>query len=130
MKITPKKLFLIDAIGALVSAIFLGVVLVNLKEYIGMPQDVLYLLAFLPVLFFIYSTSCYSFIKNNWKPYLRIIAVINMLYCLLSISMIIIHATALTILGYAYFIVEAIIVGVLAVVEYRTAAQLKSSNIK
>jgi hypothetical protein len=121
MKITPKKLFLIDAIGALVSAIFLGVVLVNLQAYIGMPHDVLYLLAFLPVLFFIYSISCYSFIKNNWKPYLRIIAVVNILYCILSISMIIIHASSLTILGYVYFIVEVIIVGVLAVVEYRTA---------
>lgn len=121
MKVTPKKLFLIDAIGAIVSAIFLGVILVRLQEYIGMPKRVLFLLAFLPVLFFVYSISCYIFIQSNWKPYLRIIAVINLLYCILSIVMILLHTSSLTVLGYVYFVVEIIIVVALAAIEYRVS---------
>jgi hypothetical protein len=47
----PKKLFLIDGLGALLSAILLGVVLVQLEYLFGIPKSTLYFLASLPCLF-------------------------------------------------------------------------------
>ncbi len=44
----PKQLFLLDAFGALLSAFFLGFVLVKYQVYIGMPENVLYILALIP----------------------------------------------------------------------------------
>ncbi|MEQ8711399.1 MAG: hypothetical protein RIC80_00180 [Cyclobacteriaceae bacterium] len=39
--ITPRILMLIDGIGAMISTILLGVVLVELEQYVGMPSEVL-----------------------------------------------------------------------------------------
>jgi hypothetical protein len=45
--LTPnsKKIFLIDGIGALLSAVFLGVILVKFEESFRMPRTILYLLS-------------------------------------------------------------------------------------
>ncbi len=41
----PKKLFLLDGLGAILSAILLGVVLVNQQVLFGIPKPTLYFLA-------------------------------------------------------------------------------------
>ena len=61
----PKKLFLIDGLGALVSAFFLGVVLVRLESFFGIPPFILYFLAFLPCLFAAYDFFCYLKVKEH-----------------------------------------------------------------
>jgi hypothetical protein len=121
MNIKPKTLFLIDGLGAILSALMLGVVLVHFQDLIGMPIRALYVLAFLPCLFMIYSFSCFFFLRDNWSPYLKFIAIVNFLYCLLSIGMMIVHRESLTVIGYIYFIVEIIIVLVIAGIEYRAS---------
>ena len=121
MNIKPKTLFLIDGLGAILSALMLGVVLVHFQDLIGMPIRALYVLAFLPCLFMIYSFSCFFFLRDNWSPYLKFIAIVNFLYCLFSIGMMIIHRESLTAVGYIYFIVEIIIVLVIAGIEYRAS---------
>ena len=50
-ELNPKKLFLIDGFGAIISAFLLGVVLVKFEEKIGVPVSVLYLLATIPLFF-------------------------------------------------------------------------------
>jgi len=119
--ISQKKLFLIDAIGALISIFFLGFVLVYLEEKIGMPKNVLYLLASLPVFFAIYSFSCYFFLKNNWSRFLKGIALMNLLYCFLTIGILFYYDHNLTVLGWTYFIVELIILLVLIAIEFKTS---------
>lgn len=118
-----KKLFLIDGIGALVSILFLGVVLVWLVDMIGMPKNVLYLLASLPIFFAIYSFSCYIFLKGNWKPFLKGIAVLNLLYCFLTIGLLFFFDHNLTFLGWTYFIIELIILGVLITIEFKVSSE-------
>ena len=118
MNIKPKTIFLIDGLGAILSAFMLGVVLVHFQNLIGMPERTLYLLAFLPCLFMIYSFSCFFFLKGNWSPYLKFIALLNFFYCILSIGMMIKHSSSLTILGYIYFVIEIIVVLIVASVEY------------
>ena len=121
MNIKPKTLFLIDGLGAILSALMLGVVLVHFQNLIGISLRALYVLAFLPCLFMIYSFSCFFFLRDNWSPYLKFIAIVNFLYCLLSIGMMIVHRESLTVIGYIYFIVEIIIVLVIAGIEYRAS---------
>ena len=50
-KINPKKLFLIDSLGALISAVMLGLVLTRFEHIFGMPQNVLYFLSFIACTF-------------------------------------------------------------------------------
>lgn len=117
----PKKLFLIDGIGAFLSAFFLGVVLVNLQKYIGLPKNILYVLAIIPVFFAVYSFSCYFFLKKNQNPFLKGIAIANLLYCCTTISLLIYFYQSLTILGLVYFILELLIVVAIIRLELKAA---------
>jgi hypothetical protein len=122
--INPKKLFLIDSIGALLSAILLGLVLARFENIFGMPPKTLYALSFIACIFSIYSFLCFSGKIENWRPYLKIIAIANLLYCLLTIGLIIYFYQKLTVLGLIYFVLEIIIITILAMIELKTAANL------
>ena len=119
MKLTTDNVFLVDAIGALLSTLLLGVVLVHFELYIGMPQSVLFPLAFVAALFTLYSGICHFFVKANWKPYLRIIAIANALYCLASIIVVAYHYEQLTTLGVFYFLGEFAIISIIVTSEYK-----------
>lgn len=119
-RIQPQKLFLIDALGALLSALMLGGVLVYFRELIGLPQRILYLLAGLAALFAVYSFTCFLRTPVNWRPYLRLIATVNLLYCCLTAVLVFLYQDV-TALGIAYFVAEIIIVVSLAIYEWRTA---------
>lgn len=121
-KINPKKFFLIDSIGALLSAFLLGVVLTRFEDTFGMPQKVLYWLSFMACVFSAYSFFCYIGIKGNWKPYLKIISVVNLLYCCLTMTLVIYFFQKLTVPGMLYFILEIIVVTILALIELKMAS--------
>lgn len=121
MNLTPKKLFLMDGIGACISAIMLGIVLVQLQKYIGMPTNVLYLLAIIPVFFAIYSFTSYLKAGKNASSLLKGIAIANLCYCILSIYFMIKHMEVLTSLGWTYFILEILIVVSLVGIELKVA---------
>ncbi len=120
----PQKLFVIDGIGAIASAFFLGVVLVQLQHLIGMPRNTLYFLAILPILFVLYDAYAYQQVKKayNW-PYLKVIAFVNLSYCFVSVAMLFLHYDALTTLGWLYFIGEILIILVLVVIELKVDAK-------
>ena len=124
IKITPKKLFLIDGLGAVTSAFMLGFVLVKFQVFIGLPKNTLYTLSIIPCFFILYSFYCFYKLPKNWKFYLKIIAILNVLYCLLTISLVTIHFEKITFLGISYFILEIIVIGIL------TSIELKNSNKK
>ena len=119
----PKQLFLIDSIGAVVSAFSLGVILVQFEIYFGMPSDILYILAIIPCFFAVYSFLCYWRFPENWQPFLRAIAIANLLYCMLSIVLVYRFHGQLTTLGFVYFILELIIVIGIVSLEFKTAAK-------
>ncbi|MEQ9405678.1 MAG: hypothetical protein RIM99_18960 [Cyclobacteriaceae bacterium] len=121
MMSNPKKLFIIDGLGAILSAFLLGVVLVKYESVFGIPSQTLYLLATMPVFFAIYDL--YSYIRGNEHAdrHLRIIAIVNLLYCCLSIGFAFYHFDTITILGWSYILAEIVIVVVLAIVELKTA---------
>ncbi|MEM1327239.1 MAG: hypothetical protein AAGI23_14855 [Bacteroidota bacterium] len=120
MQLSPKQLFLLDGMGALTSACLLGVVLVQLESYFGIPKRVLHILAAVPCLFVIYDGICYFGVRQH-ASWLRYIAVANMLYCLLSFYCTVIHLEQLTALGHVYLLSEIAIVLFLARLEWQAS---------
>ena len=113
----PKKLFLIDGSGALLTAFLLGVVLTRFEANFGMPRKVLYPLSTMACLYAAYSMGCYFWVGRNWRPFLKAIALANLIYCCLTIGLVIFFYQSLTMLGFTYFVGELLVIGGLIYVE-------------
>ena len=123
IKINPRKLILIDAIGAILSSIIIVFGLIYLDDILGMPKKILRLLAVIPLFYFIYSLFCYLKIEklNN---FLKIIALANLCYCLLTLTFVFYHFTKLTIFEILYFILEIIVLIILSIIELKTSKNI------
>lgn len=129
--LNPKKLFLIDGLGAFLSAFLLGVVLVKFESTIGIPPSSLYFLTVFPLIFTMYDFYCYRKNHNNLRCFLKGIAVVNLLYFCLSIGVAFLHRKTITNLGWIYIIVEVFIITILSNFELKVAKQLtKKTNKK
>lgn len=116
----PRLVFLIDGIGATVSAFFLGVVLTALQGYIGMPLPVLVFLALVAVAYGTYSIASY-YMSQDWRRGLRIISSANVAYCVVTAGLVVAFWGRLTVLGVTYFVLEILVIGGLVMVERRLA---------
>ena len=119
--VKAKKLLLADAVGGVLSVILLAGLVARFETYFGMPKTVVYLLSFVACLYGTYSLCCYLFLGNNPQPYLKFIALANLVYCCFIISLTIYFYPRLTILGLIYFSAEVIIIVSLAVIELAAA---------
>jgi hypothetical protein len=113
----PRRIFLMDSIGAMLSAFLLGGVLTNFEDSFGMPRLQLYFLALIAVLFAVYSMVCHLLAGARWKPLLKVIAIANLAYCGLTMGLVIFFFERLTPLGIAYFVGELVVIGVLVGME-------------
>ena len=120
-KINPHKLFLIDSLGGLLSAFMLGFVLIKFESSVGMSRSILYFLSGIALVFSVYSFVCFLLKIKKWQIFLKIIAIANLLYCCLTLVLLVYLYEKLTILGLIYFVVEIIIVSGLAVIELKKA---------
>jgi len=127
-KFNPRKLFLIDGLGAIVSAFMLGVILTKFENIFGMPRRVLYFLALIPCIFAVYDFGVIFRNLANWGPPLKAIAIANLIYCGISVGFVIHHYQKLTGLGLIYFILEILIVIILSSIELKTAFNLKRES--
>lgn len=118
---TLKKMFIVDGLGALLSAFLLGVVLVYFESYFGIPKSSLYILAALPCFFAAYDLFCYLKVDKNLGRFLKGIAIANLLYCCLSIGFAIFHRSVITSMGWAYIVVEIIVVVMISKFELELA---------
>jgi hypothetical protein len=117
LKLAPKKLFLIDGAGALLTVFFLLAILLPFKDSFGMPVSVLYFLSLGACMYTIYSFSSYFFIRTNWRPYLKVISIANIVYCCLTIAVVFYFYQSLTIAGLLYFLLEIIVLCILIFIE-------------
>lgn len=124
----PKKIFPIDGFGAIFSALMLGIVLVRLESVFGIPVPTLYFLAILPCLFAVYDFYCYFKIEKRLGLYLKVIAIINIIYCFISIGLAIYHIEEIKNLGWIYILSEVLIVFLLSIIELRIAKNLNKSS--
>lgn len=122
---SPKTLFLIDGLGALLTAFLLFVILKNFNEYVGVPQNILTYLSIIPMIFCVYSLTCFFFLKENWTPFIRAIGIANLSYCLVTMILLIVYYTFLTPLGITYFLLELLIICVLVYIELSVATRIQ-----
>ncbi len=123
LTLNPKSLFLIDGLGALLTAFLVGIVLRIFEDAFGIPQKYLCVLSILACIFAVYSMSCYFFVGKNWRIYLKIIAVANLMYCLLTAVFVMLLYQQITILGIIYFTGEILIILGLVYVELSVSSK-------
>jgi FtsH-binding integral membrane protein len=117
----PRTLFLVDGVGALVTALLVGVVLPALGELIGTPRPVLRALALTAAVFAAYSPTCAATRPMRWPGYLRGIALANLGYCLVTAALLIRFSATLHTLDWLYFAGEIVVMCALVTVELRVA---------
>ncbi|MGV3611364.1 MAG: hypothetical protein ACO1N0_10470 [Fluviicola sp.] len=113
----PKKMLLIDALGASLTALLLAGILVPFQEFFGMPVIVLILLAGFAGIF-----AGNSFIGLLWPlkyqiTFLKVMVFWNSFYCCITAFLILVYFEKLTGLGLIYFISEIMIILGLVVLE-------------
>ena len=127
--LTPKRLFLIDSLGGMLSALLLGVVLASFETTFGMPQKTLYFLSCLACVYAIYSFLSYWRTKYKWRPYMKTIAIANLFYCCLTTGLVIHHYQELTKLGLIYFLLELVIIISLIIMELKTVSTFSEEKL-
>ena len=118
---SPRTLFLVDGVGALITALLVGVVLPTLGERIGTPRPVLRALALTAAVFAAYSLTCAATRPTRWPGYLRGIALANAGYCLVTAALLIRFSATLHVLDWLYFVGEIVVVLALVTLELRVA---------
>jgi hypothetical protein len=113
-----RKIFLVDAIGGLVSAVSLLVPYL-FEDFFGMPQSAVIVFISIAVAYSIYSTTVYLTNTPNWKFYLAIIALLNIGYCMFTVYHLFKNLDTITIYGYVYFITEVLIILTLSFFELK-----------
>ncbi|MEG0851381.1 MAG: hypothetical protein RSF34_11120 [Flavobacterium sp.] len=119
LKDKPKKLFFIDSIGALITALLLFLLLSNFEEYVGMPKSILSYLSLIALLFCLFSATCFILLKRNFAPFIRGIGIANLIYCMLTIGILISNHRFVTIIGISYFLTEICVISILAYIELK-----------
>ncbi len=118
-----RRYFLIDGLGAVLSALLLGVVLVRFQSFIGMPSKVLYGLALIAGLIALCSFLCYFQKPRNWRLFLKGIAFTNIGYCGLTLALVCTYYPELTAWGITYFVLEMVVIVGIAVWELKKTKQ-------
>ena len=124
-----KTLFLIDSLGAMLTAFFLFVIMRQFNEYFGMPKTILTCLSVIAICFCIYSTACFLFLKGRWTPFIRVIGIANLLYCALTMGLLIKYYPLLTIIGAIYFFSEIVIICGLSYIELKVATEIMKKRL-
>lgn len=124
----PRRIFLIDGVGAVLTAFLLCVVLASFQSFFGMPVRVLYVLGAVAVVFAAYSFSCYCWLKRNHRSFLAAIIIANLLYAVLSLGLVIYYFPQLSSWGLLYFAGEIIVILVLVSIEYRCLKRFENKD--
>ena len=122
-----RQLFLLDGIGALLTASLLVGLLGNFEGFFGVPTQQLYVLAAIAGIFALYSLTCYVVSPANWRLFLKMIAFANIAYCGFTLVIVFFFSENVTAWGMAYFVGEAMIVGGLVFWELRKVMQQSAS---
>lgn len=114
----PRNIFLIDGLGAALSALFLLGILAQVPEYIGLSKHILLTLGGVACLLCTYSFACFLFLAKKWRVLLGVTIVANTLYAALTLSLLLYFGQMISFLGMYYFISELIVLGIIIKLEY------------
>ena len=119
---------MIDALGAGISSILLGVVLPKFQAFFGIPKTILYFLGTIPVFFILYDFIGYSKTEESLGFWLKGIAFLNIAYCFVSLICVFLHKETLTFWGWIYIIGEILIVLLLVIIELKVSIEIINQN--
>lgn len=122
IKLTPRLLFLCDGLGALVTALVTGGILVPFAEAIGLPRWLLQAMSVVAVSMALFSFWHYHF-RPAWQSRLRWIAVANVTYGLTALIVVYHFRATTTAWGATYFVLEAGVLFLLAAIEWPAASR-------
>lgn len=105
--------------GALVSWLFLGLLLPAYQPLVGMPPEVLRGLALLALALCFYSLSRALFADLASPHWLGLVIGANLSYCFLSATLLVLFWSLLEPLGIAYFLAEKFVVLGLVAIEVK-----------
>jgi hypothetical protein len=125
INIHPKRMFLLDGLGALSSFLLLGIVLPEFENSMGVTMKHLFPLSTIAGVYCIYSMLCHFLITKNWTPYLITIAIANLFYCLITAVLVFFIIDSVTLIGYIYFSLEILVITILVFVEFQVALKYK-----
>ncbi len=123
-----RKLFLIDAIGAIISGALLLFLVIPNSHFFGIPKKELEWLIYPIILFIFYDILLYLIPLKIKIPFLRLIAIFNFIYCLIILYVLFQNIETTSIWGLAYFCGEIIIIGLISYFELTFNA--KNHSIK
>lgn len=125
---SPRKVFFIDAIGAIISALSLYVLVLPLNVYFGVPEQIILILGSVSAMFIGFSGLCMHFARNHDVIKLKIIIMGNLFYGVLTAALIARNLTEVTGLGIAYFVAEYSVIIALVMLEWECLKKLKASK--
>ncbi|MEZ4872370.1 MAG: hypothetical protein R2827_09030 [Bdellovibrionales bacterium] len=97
------------------SALTIGGLLPMFQDWVGMPLDVLYVLAAWALLYAVYSLSCWR-VQPKTTLWIKAIVVANVLYCVATFSLLLYFMNDIKPLGWVYFLGEiGIILGLVTI---------------
>jgi hypothetical protein len=128
-KYNGSKIFVLDALGAFVSIILLSNLYV-FEEYFGMPKQIISIFIGIALVFFFYSVTIRFVNPLRWRTYLKIIAILNICYCVFTIYHVFLCFENLTLYGKLYFVGEVLVIILLSIYELRIAATTTGFNTK
>lgn len=125
MRLNEKNIFLLDGIGAVLSACFTGLILIRYSLFLGINVSTLQTLASLPTIYALYSLSCYFFVSKT-KPWMLLTIIgANLFYCLISLSLILFREH-ITWRGQLLLALEIIIILLVVLLEFNVYRKIKS----
>jgi hypothetical protein len=125
---SPRKIFTIDAIGAIVSALSLYVLVLPLNTYFGVPLSIVWILGGVSLAFFLFSLFCNLTTGKHDAIKLRIVITANLLYGILTAILVLWNHSSITGLGIAYFVAEYSVIIALVLLERECLKKLNSSK--
>ena len=117
----PRSVFLVDALGAAVTAATHGLLLVRLDSILGIGSNLLRVLAGAALCIGCASLLIASVQPAMWWRWLRMLAVLNGAWVLLAWTLVLRMANAPTPLAWAYMIGESLLIAVIVLLEWRYA---------
>lgn len=123
--LNDRNIFLLDGIGAILSACFTGLILIRYSLFLGINVSLLQSLALLPAAYTIYSLSCYFFVTKT-KPWMLLtIMGANLFYCLISLGIILLR-DRITWRGKLLLTAEIFVIILVVLIEFNVYRKIKS----
>ncbi|MFK8039500.1 MAG: hypothetical protein AB8B74_14500 [Crocinitomicaceae bacterium] len=109
---TPKKIFILDGIGGLLTTLSFLAIILFFSSYFGLPNKILAVFASFGAVYGIFSFSV-AFKAKKWISFLKTIVIANLMYGAITITTLLLYKELITKIELTYFCVEILVLSIL-----------------